>query len=69
MFDTNGNQILDKYDDFVNDYFLTNLSLTKNITDKLLLQAGANNLFNYTDPSEIPNMAGRQLFARVQYNF
>ena len=69
MFDTNNNNILDKYDKFVNDYFLTNLSISKYITDKLLLQAGANNLFDYTDPTQIPNLAGRQLFARIQYNF
>ncbi len=69
MFDSNNNNILDKYDKFVNDYFLTNLSISKCITDKLMLQAGANNLFDYTDPDQIPNLAGRQLFARVQYNF
>lgn len=69
MYDTNGNQILDKYDTFVDDYFLTNLSASKYITDKLIFQIGANNLFDYTDPSEIPNLSGRQLFARIQYNF
>lgn len=69
MFDTNNNNILDKYDKFVNDYFLTNLSISKYIMDKLLLQAGANNLFDYTEPAQIPNLAGRQLFARIQYNF
>jgi len=69
MFDTNNNNILDKYDKFVNDYFLTNLSISKYITDKLMLQAGANNLFDYKEPTQIPNLAGRQLFARIQYNF
>ena len=69
IFDTNNNNILDKYDKFVNDYFLTNLSISKYITDKLLLQAGANNLFDYKEPTQIPNLAGRQLFARIQYNF
>ncbi|WP_289057606.1 TonB-dependent receptor [uncultured Flavobacterium sp.] len=69
MFDTNGNQILDKYDTFVDGYFLTNLSISKYIGDKFMLQAGANNLFDFTDPSQISNLAGRQLFARIQYNF
>jgi len=69
MFDTNGNGILDTYDNFISDYFITNLSASKYITDKLMLQAGANNLFNYTDPSGIPNLIGRQLFARILYNF
>ncbi|MEO8534162.1 MAG: TonB-dependent receptor [Flavobacterium sp.] len=69
MSDTNANQILDKYDKFVEDYLTTNLSISKDVTDKLLFQAGANNLFDYTDPSQIPNLTGRQLFARIQYNF
>ncbi|SCY86075.1 outer membrane receptor for ferrienterochelin and colicins [Flavobacterium anhuiense] len=69
MFDTNGNQILDKYDTFVDGYFLTNLSISKYIGDKFMLQAGANNLFDFTDPSQISNLAGRQFFVRIQYNF
>lgn len=69
LFDTNSNQILDKYDDFVNDYFLTNLSVSKQIKEKFTLQVGANNLFDFTNPQEISNLSGRQFFARVQFNF
>ncbi len=69
MFDTNGNQILDKYDKFISDYCITNLAITKNIANQFMLQAGANNLLNYTDPSQISNLAGRQFFARIQYDF
>lgn len=69
MFDTNGNQVLDKYDTFVNDYFITNLSASKYINDKVIFQAGANNLLDFTDPGQISNLSGRQLFARIQYNF
>ncbi|WP_337967305.1 TonB-dependent receptor [uncultured Flavobacterium sp.] len=69
LFDTNGNGILDKYDNFIGDYFIANLSASKFIMDKFMLQAGANNLFNYTDPSQIPSLAGRQFYARIQYNF
>jgi len=69
MFDTNGNQVLDQYDKFVNGYLLANLSISKQIQDKLMLQAGANNLLDYTNPDQINNLSGRQLFARIQYNF
>ncbi|MES2746786.1 MAG: TonB-dependent receptor [Bacteroidota bacterium] len=69
LFDTNGNQILDTYDDFVNDYFLTNLSVSKQIKQKYTLQIGANNLLDFTNPEEISNLSGRQIFARIQYNF
>ena len=67
--DSNNNQILDNYDDFVADYFLTNLSITKDIQDNLSLQMGANNLLDFTNPKEISNLSGRQLFARLQFNF
>ncbi len=69
MFDTNGNQVLDQYDRFVNDYVQANLSVSKQIQEKLMLQAGANNLLDYTNPNQINNLAGRQIFARIQYNF
>lgn len=69
LFDTNGNGILDKYDNFIGDYFITNLAASKYITDKFMLQAGVNNLFDYTDPGQIPSLSGRQLYARIQYNF
>lgn len=69
MFDTNGNQVLDKYDTFVKDYFITNLSASKYINDKVIFQAGANNLLDFTDPGQISNLSGRQLFARILYNF
>lgn len=67
--DSNNNQILDNYDAFVADYFLTNLSITKDVQDNLSLQMGANNLFDFTNPNEISNLSGRQLFARLQFNF
>ncbi|MGM8361298.1 TonB-dependent receptor plug domain-containing protein [Flavobacterium sp. ARAG 55.4] len=69
MFDTNGNSIMDKYDKFIDGYVLTNLSISKQIQDKFMLQAGANNVFDFTDPDQINNLAGRQFFARIQYNF
>lgn len=69
MFDTNGNQVLDQYDQFVKGYVQTNLSVSKQIQEKFMLQAGANNLLDYTNPVQINNLAGRQIFARVQYNF
>ncbi|UPT70618.1 MAG: TonB-dependent receptor [Flavobacterium sp. JAD_PAG50586_2] len=69
LFDTNSNQILDIYDDFVNEYFITNLSLSKSFKDKLTVQVGANNLFDFTNPQEISNIPGRQVFVKLQFNF
>lgn len=69
LFDTNNNQILDKYDEFVNGYCLTNLSVTKKIASKYDFQIGANNLFNFTNAKEISNISGRQIFGKIQFNF
>lgn len=69
IIDSNNNQILDDYDAFVAGYFLTNLSLTKQIKEKFSFQIGANNLFDFTNPNEISNLSGRQVFARLQFNF
>jgi outer membrane receptor for ferrienterochelin and colicins len=69
IFDTNSNQILDKYDDFVNDYFLTNLSVSKQIKEKFTLQVGANNLLDFTNPQDISTISGRQIFGKLQFNF
>ena len=69
LFDSNSNQVLDEYDAFVNQYLITNLSVSKKINSKFLVQAGANNLFNFTNPAEISAISGRQLFSRIQFNF
>lgn len=67
--DSNDNQILDNYDAFVIDYFLTNISISKEFSNTILLQAGANNVFNYTNANQISNLPGRQIFAKIQFNF
>ncbi len=69
VFDTNSNNILDDYDLFVKGYFLLNLSATKEFKHGFALQLGALNLLNHKDIDNIPNLPGRQLFGRVQYNF
>ena len=69
LFDTNSNKILDKYDTFVKEYVTANVSISKHIQDKVTLQVGANNLLDFTNPDQIGNLAGRQLYARAQYNF
>jgi outer membrane receptor for ferrienterochelin and colicins len=69
IFDTNNNDILDQYDDFVKGYFLTNLTLNKDFKNKISAQAGILNLLDYKDEANIPNLPGRQFFTRIQYQF
>jgi len=68
--DTNGSQgILDKYDTFVKGYGLVNFSVTQPVGKYFVLQAGANNIFDFTDPQYISNLPGRITYAKLQYNF
>jgi len=67
--DKNGNGIIDNYDDFVEGYTLTNLSVGQPVLKKFYIQAGANNLFDFTNAAQVSNIPGRQWFAKLQYNF
>jgi outer membrane receptor for ferrienterochelin and colicins len=69
LMDSNGNQILDRYDTFINEFFITNLTISKHIHEKVTVQVGANNLFDYTNPEQIGNMSGRLIFGKIQFNF
>lgn len=69
IFDTNNNNILDNYDDFVKGYFLTNITASKVFKSQITAQIGINNLLDYKDETNIPNVPGRQFFARLQYQF
>lgn len=69
LFDNNNNAILDRYDTFVQPYFLMNVAVNQVIGKHFSAQIGVNNLLNFTDAANIPNIAGRQPFAKIQYNF
>lgn len=69
IFDFNNNNILDQYDDFVKGYFLTNLTFNKEFKHQISAQIGVINLLDYKDENNIPNLAGRQFFTRIQYQF
>ncbi len=65
--DINGNSILDRYDSFVEGYFLCNASIAKTFFKNLTFQMGVENAFDYKDPASIPNLQGRILFINVNY--
>lgn len=67
--DTNGNNIIDKYDDLVKGYTTANLSVGQPFLKKFYIQAGANNIFDFTNAAQISNIPGRLLFAKLNYNF
>ena len=66
--DRNNNGVLDDYDQFVNGYALVNTSVAKTI-GSFRFQFGIDNVFNYTDPINIPNLPGRLIYLSAGYTF
>jgi outer membrane receptor for ferrienterochelin and colicins len=63
--DANANTILDAANEYVRGYLLLNVAASKTLGPHLSLQAGVDNLTNYTDPAYISTLAGRLLYASV----
>jgi len=66
IFDSNDNNYLDKYDDFIRGYLINNLSINKYLNNNFMLSAGVENIFNYIDPLNIPNISGRLLYFKLK---
>jgi len=64
--DSNGNNLLDDYDKFVESHIISDLSISQKFR-KLNITVGADNLFNYTDPENIPNYPGRIIYSKLSY--
>ncbi|MBK8954886.1 MAG: TonB-dependent receptor [Saprospiraceae bacterium] len=65
--DINGNTILDRYDQFVNGYFLMNASIGRIMGPYFYMQCGVENLGDYTDPYNLPQLPGRLLFVKLNF--
>lgn len=66
MGDFNGNAILDADNEYVKSYVLWNVAVTK--TYKCLTaQVGIDNLLGFTDPANVPGIAGRLGWARLSF--
>lgn len=62
--DTNGNNLLDDFDEFVDSNLLSDMSISKKYKN-YNLTFGVDNLFNYTDPVNIPNYPGRIIYSKL----
>ena len=65
LFDSNGNDFLDIYDEFVKGYLISDFAILKNINSSLSLSLGADNLFNYKDSQNITNLPGRIVYVKI----
>ena len=66
--DINGNGIIDDDREMVKGYWLANFTVEKKLGKKFSLQAGVNNIFNYTNAMQMPNIAGRLYFVNFNYS-
>ena len=64
--DTNGNLILDDDTEYVNGYMVWNATVTKKLGALLSAQLGVKNLNDKTNPTLIPSLPGRLLFAGLR---
>jgi outer membrane receptor for ferrienterochelin and colicins len=63
--DLNANTILDADNEYVKGYLLWNMAASHTFRQRLTLQAGIDNLTNYTDPTYISTLAGRLFYGSL----
>ncbi|MDQ2719320.1 MAG: TonB-dependent receptor [Bacteroidota bacterium] len=64
---SDGNNVLDDDREFVKSFQLLNATITKQIASRWQLQAGVENLLNYTNKLVMPNIFGRIYFINCNY--
>ena len=66
--DTNGNTYLDQFDTFASGYLMIDLAINKNLGKKCQVSAGIENLLNYRDALNLPQVPGRIFFGKIIYS-
>ncbi len=61
----NSNKYLDKYDDFIAGYSLCNWAVNKKIGQHINIGFGIDNVFDFTKPKDISNIAGRIIYSII----
>lgn len=67
--DINGNNICDDEREMVKGFWLINVAASKALGNKTNIQLGIENLLDYTNPVQMPNIAGRLFFININYSF
>ena len=67
--DSNGNDILDTYDKFIDGYSLCDVGITHQISALKSCQIGVKNIFGFTNPEYISNITGRLYYMNFKINF
>ncbi len=66
--DSNGNNILDTYDEFVAGYSLCDVGFSHQISLLKSFQIGVKNIFGFTNPEYISNISGRLYYINIKIN-
>jgi outer membrane receptor for ferrienterochelin and colicins len=66
--DSNGNDILDSYDKFVDGYSLCDVGFSHQISALKSFQIGVKNIFGFTNPEYISNISGRSYYINIKIN-
>jgi outer membrane receptor for ferrienterochelin and colicins len=67
--DLDGNGFANMDAEFADGFCMLNLSVQKRLLNNYTLQCSANNLLNYTDEINVPQMPGTHLLFSFQWNF
>jgi outer membrane receptor for ferrienterochelin and colicins len=67
--DSNGNDILDTYDKFVDGYSLCDVGITYQINLLKSFQLGVKNIFGFISPQYISNISGRLYYVSFKIDF
>ncbi len=65
----NGNEVFDNGDVFASGYVAINSATGKTFKNGLTVQAGVDNITNYIDAANLPNLPGRTFYTSIQYQF
>ncbi len=65
---TNGNEVFDEGDQFGAGYITLNYSMGKPLKKGWAIQAGIDNINNYMDGLNLPNLAGRTFYMTLKYS-
>jgi outer membrane receptor for ferrienterochelin and colicins len=64
---TNGNEVFDNGDEFASGYFSLHTSIGKEYKSGFSTQLGCDNITNYVDAANLPNLPGRTFYATIKY--
>lgn len=66
--DLDGNGFANMQEEFAKGFIQVNLTVSKKLENRFELQGGINNLFNYRDAVNLPQIPGRQFFINIQFS-